>query len=468
MDTGAWAEREFGGAALGDARRTRRLVRVAEAAARRPAGRLTEVFEVAAERAGAYRLVENDDVDPEVVAEAMYAAAVERSQGESFVFVAEDQSSLAFTDTAARKGTGSIGTRDRGARGFEVMTALAVSPSGVPLGVAGQRWWARTGEAAGDPARREPGEKESRFWPEVLEAVHSRFGGGGAARPWFQMDRGADDWQVWKKASELGAWVTVRACHDRRLVVRRAQPREYLFPVMAGAPEAGRYRLRVAAGPGRAARVAEMVVRFREVRPRMVEAPSKRTYKPTLWGVLAEEEGTTPPGEKPLRWLLLTTRPVASFADARLVVLGYSMRWRVELFHRAWKTGDTRVEDSQLRDERAIRLWATVLAAVATRLLRVTYLARDTPAAAATEEFSDEELEAIMLVSRDGRAGRGLISIAEATMMIARIGGYTGKSSGGPPGFVVLARGWERVEPALVAIRNLRRAGYLNKRSDEW
>jgi hypothetical protein len=43
------------------------------------------------------------------------------------------------------------------------------------------------------------------------------------------------------------------------------------------------------------------------------------------------------------------------------------------------------------------------------------------------------------------------------TRWIADIGGYTGKSFGGPPGIRVLTRGFERVEAAALAVASLRK-----------
>ena len=48
-----WAEEVFGDAELGDIRRTRRLVGMSTAAGRRPSGRLSDVYDSAAERQGA-------------------------------------------------------------------------------------------------------------------------------------------------------------------------------------------------------------------------------------------------------------------------------------------------------------------------------------------------------------------------------------------------------------------------------
>ena len=74
-----WAYSEFGRTDLGDARRTARLVQMAAATARRPGGKVLDVFRSSAERQGAYDFLANDGVKPEAMLEAMRAAAVERA-----------------------------------------------------------------------------------------------------------------------------------------------------------------------------------------------------------------------------------------------------------------------------------------------------------------------------------------------------------------------------------------------------
>ncbi|MFQ3220100.1 MAG: hypothetical protein ACI8R9_001708 [Paraglaciecola sp.] len=43
-------------------------------------------------------------------------------------------------------------------------------------------------------------------------------------------------------------------------------------------------------------------------------------------------------GETPLRWLLLTREPVATLKQALKILRIDAARWRVEDFHKAWKT----------------------------------------------------------------------------------------------------------------------------------
>lgn len=169
------------------------------------------------------------------------------------------------------------------------------------------------------------------------------------------------------------------------------------------------------------------------------------------------EEGTVPDGEDPIEWMLLTNHPVTTFDDATLVIRGYTQRWRIEQFHRTWKSGACNIEETQLGDVNHIVIWATILASVAMRIVRLTYLARHRPDVPATEELTVNEIDAAILVSRTKKFKRGAnLTIADAVMLIARCGGYTGaKSSGGPPGSIVLARGLGKIAIVAKVLDNL-------------
>ena len=71
-------------------------------------------------------------------------------------------------------------------------------------------------------------------------------------------------------------------------------------------------------------------------------------------------------------WLLLTNVPVRSVEDVTGVLRSYKMRWRIEEMHKAWKSGACQVEQTQLRSKDAVIKWATILAAVATRIAQIS------------------------------------------------------------------------------------------------
>jgi len=461
--TRSWAEEEFGRARFGDRRLTRRLVRVAAEAASRPAGQITQVFSTSSTREGAFRLIENDAVEIRELVRASSRTCAERSAGNEFVFVPVDGSSLNLTDDRRTKGTGVVGSRRVGARGFQVMTALAVTPDGTPTGLCGQTWWARTKAAkkrrTGGMDKRPVEQKEIRHWLEVMNQVRDTFSTETGPRPWFQLDRGGDAWPVILDGLDPKHLFTVRATYDRRLQVPGIDnQRAYLRPTLEAQPVLTSYTLEVPASPKRQARSAQIEIRACQVTLDLHVTP-KRTTGATLWALLAREAGTTPAGEKPIEWLLLTTSSARTADEAKLVLFGYSQRWRIEEFHRLWKTGACNVEDNQLRDADHILRWATILATVALRLLRLTYLARKAPDIPATVELSAAEIKAIVIARAPKETPRK-ITIAHAVRWLADLGGYTGYRSSGPPGALTIARGLQRIEILASVL--------LRRDSDQW
>ena len=87
------------------------------------------------------------------------------------------------------------------------------------------------------------------------------------------------------------------------------------------------------------------------------------------------------------------------------------------------------------------------------RIVRLSYLSRHDPRRSALKEFGQAEIDAILIAScstnlRPGSSPRLGILVD----LLARIGGYTGRSSGGPPGALVLARGLLKIEALALAL----------------
>ncbi len=76
---------------------------------------------------------------PGDVLDAVVRSTLLRCAEEKQVFVAIDGTSLGLTDNTHSKGLGGVGAWKLGARGVQVMTALAVEQDGSALGICGQR-----------------------------------------------------------------------------------------------------------------------------------------------------------------------------------------------------------------------------------------------------------------------------------------------------------------------------------------
>lgn len=467
----AWAEEEFGAARLNDRRNVVRLVSLATSVAHHPHVLVAAAFPDMTERDAAYDFLENDRIDPRAIGRASAIAAARRSLDGPFVYLPVDQSTLTLRDAAGRRQLGPIGARSSGARGLECMSAIAVSPRGVPLGIAAQIFWARDEHAAAKRSEKRPlAQRESRFWGETCEAVRTVFDAHApAVRRWFLMDRGADAWMVLLAAAEHEEeWTTVRSSatragwpgHDDE---RDVQARAELWALLNAQPLRGRYGFEVRASRTREARVAHMEIRFAAVTLDLLLTPSNKRRRPAkVWAVQAREAaGSCPAGEDPIEWTLLTTYPVEDEAAACRVIAGYTLRWRVEDFHKQWKGGGLDVEQTQMQDRGAIERWARILAAVAMRTLRLTHLARTEGGREASEELDVYEVEALRVIRAEyGKSTPSALTMQVAVALLGELGGHmNGKR--GAPGPKILARALQHLAPLAQGLRQLEAEGRI-------
>jgi len=452
----AWSRQTFGEVDLGHRTRTARLVTLAASAAALPGGTVTSVVRGSAAREGAYRLLESERVPSAKVAEAVFSTTTRSCLARPWVFVPVDGSSLSFTDRKRKREVGGVGTWKAGGRGLQVMSALVCSPRGTPVGLCAQQWWAREGRSQYGKRGKTPAQwkkSETRHGVETMDAVQRRFRAEApGCTPWLQLDRGFDSWPVLEKMVRGEIAATVRAQYNRCCRENRKAKPEYLLDLARKARVLGSYAVEVPASDSQAARTAVLQVRARRVTIEL-HVGGRRCEHVTLTVVHVKERGKA---KTPLQWTLLTTFTVTTLEQAQTVVRGYATRWRIEELHRTWKRGGCHVEDTQLRSREAILKWATILAAVAARTVRLAYLAREKPDTPALEELSPSEIDAAILLAKPKGVKRGATpTLGVAVGWIATAGGYTGKSSGGPPGPTVLGRGLMRVEIAAQVLRDL-------------
>lgn len=467
----AFAREQFGHADLGDRRRTQALVALVVGLVRKPAGKITKAFPSAALRERAYRFVENAAVQAQALVEALARAVAAKARTLPMVYTVIDGSSLTLSDPRGRKDFGQVGSHSKGARGLKVITAYALTLAGVPLGVLWQQYWARPKRVrrrrnkAADNRARHVAEKETQRWLDVIEEAGRR---APAEKLWFLIDREGDSRLLLQKLIDLRSRFTIRSSWNRLLVTRQSGRRRYLRPVMAKAPVVAHYAVELPASPSRRARMARMRVRADHLTLLLRDRYANKSWTLELNVVWATEVGTTPAGEKPLDWMLFTNAPIDTAENVLAVVRSYQVRWRIEDFHKTWKSGRCNVEDTQLHSMHAATIFAVMHAAVAARAERLKHLSRVTPDDSAAVELSSDERQGIAALAFDmlneplasgGRRQSKLtvpdpdtMTISDAVAWIARLGGYTGKSSGGPPGATVIGRGLEDVLVAARAI----------------
>lgn len=450
----------FGRAELPDKRLVLRLVDMAAAGASRPGGTVTKVMRTGAQKEAAFRFLESGRVSTDLVAEAMFEATVQKCRS-AITYVAMDQTSLSFTDTDKSKGLGPAGDRNsKTRRAFQVMGAYAMDDHGVPVGLLDQQTWLRPEEGTthhdkktGKWVPRLPREeRESIYWPKCLEAAIKRFGRAEASTTaWYLADRGADSNIFLTMACDSGGFFTLRSSVNR--VIEKGGVRRRLHSTVRRQKVLGTVEVVVPPGPNRRGRVASLQIRKATCLVRVSLQKGEERWE-QLSCVRACEVGHVPLGEERIEWKLLTNYPVQSFQDCLTVLESYTLRWRIEEFHKTWKSGACNVESSQLRSLEAIKRWATILAAVATRIERLKRLSRDQPNMPALAELTRYEIDAaIMLTETRKHAVGDELTLQQAVALIGILGGHMGRRSDGPPGSITIRRGLELVTPAAAVLQ---------------
>lgn len=458
-----WAFSEFGQTSLGDIRRRRRLISMATLAAERPSGKVSAVFDRDADREGAYDFLENPHVEAAALAESMFSATGERARGEIYVFVSVDGASLTLSDENGAKGFGSLSiSHDCVVKGLKVVNALAISSSGVPLGLIDQIYWSRVSDPKAEgltsSERRNLNrlrpfeEKESAKFIDAVRSARARLAAVGV-KPWIVIDSESDNRDILVRLHEENCFFTVRAHANRVLVGSKLKLQETLD----AAPRLGVHEVEVPRNGRRPARTVRVEVHAALVDLKFVGRLEQPNQNAPLYAVRVRELDKACDS---LEWLLYTNVPVFTHEHAKVIIESYRSRWRIEEFHRTWKEGHCNIEEAQLRSESAMVKWATILAAVATRIERIKYLARNAPAAPATIELSPDEIEALRL-DRESKSTTPVKltrtpTILEATHWVAKLGGWIGPRNGNP-GATIIARGLQRLTFLVEGIALARR-----------
>jgi hypothetical protein len=438
----------FGHAQLGDQRRTRRLVETFDAMRRHPGGTLPEKLSHPPELRAFYRLCDQGKVTHEAVIEAARQYTLTRIAACSGpVLILHDATELDYTSLRSLVGDlGQIGTGSRS--GYVCQNVLAVeAETGEVLGLLDQVLHHRVKAPKKESITklRERGSRESLLWLHGTRHLP-------ADRQLIDVcDQGSDTFEFLEHEFRSGRRFVIRACKTRKVYPGHEPVGEqvYLQDCVQSMAECGRFTMRVQAQPGRKLRKqAEFVVRGGPVlvcRPHAKRGNHGDAPLPLY--VVQVEEVSPPTGEKPVTWTLLTNEPVHTFDDAWRVTQWYERRWIIEELHKAKKTG-CRIEDMQFTTLARLEPAIALLSVVAVTLLNL----RDASRHAAAKQRPAEEIvapEYVETLSNWRYHESRRLTIYEFFMALARLGGHQNRKSDHHPGWLVLWRGWTKLEAML-------------------
>jgi hypothetical protein len=448
MQVSGWAESEFAGAKLCDARFRANLAGCAEALSVRGEASFTGAM-THAQRQAMGRFTHREKQTVEGALAGHVQETERRGTAWPFVVVAQDMTAANFSSQASRT---DLGPHNGGADEHFLLihSQLVVSPTGVPLGVVGMEMWTRDPATVGQAAqrRRRPAEeKESRRWRRGVERAEKAL--AKLPRILVVGDAEGDVYDHLAMPRRAGTDLLVRAAQDRVVWVRGQ--RRKLFGVAAGAPVVGRLTVTVPRQAGKPEREAELTVR-----ETWVELPPPRSGRQgglRYRLIQAAEESPPEAVAEPVKWVLLTTLGASQEPSASEVVRLYTRRWVIERWHYTLKSGQ-QLEGLQVEGLEPLKKAVAVLGVVAWQVLYVTLLAREEPERPAAEVLSPDELGVLRAA-----APKVVETAADVVKEIARLAGYQPYRTAPPPGVKRVWRGLLRLHQMVVGWRLAREGG---------
>jgi hypothetical protein len=424
-----WSK-EYGAAAFGDVRLSRRVVALAERVAQKPDASLPTLLSEP-ELTAAYRFFRNEKVTRDAILQPHVAATRARIGGQPCLAV-HDSTGFSYRPNGLRAGL----TRNHaGNQVFFAHVTLAVDCARRPLGVLGVR--THVGKAATADRER---------WGEQIQALDRL--GFAHGQLIHVMDREADGYELLSLLEARGERYVVRVQYDRALA--GAPPRAHLWDALPTqvvatrtvplSPRSGTRRGPKAERihPVRAGRSAKLAVGATRV---VLNRPKGRTGFETLAvNVVRVWELDTPAGEAPVEWVLFTSEPIATAEELLRVVDWYRARWTIEEYFKVLKTGCA-YERRQLESRHALENALALFLPVAWQLLRLRTSARESPTAPAAEVLSAAQLEVLRRVARKPLPEAP--TRQDVMYAIAGLGGHLPRN--GEPGWQTLWRGYEEL-----------------------
>ena len=298
-------------------------------------------------------------------------------------------------------------------------------------------------------------EKESYKWIEVAEKSKEVL--SGAASVTFIEDREGDIYEQFALIPDEKYHLIIRSRTTRNLING-----SNLYKQVDSTPVVGVYTIEVPTDKRKHQyrRKASIELRFSNCEIKCPANISNKGYPKsiTVTCISVKETGNA---TNPICWRLLTTHRVENFEQALLIVDWYGVRWYVEQVFRLLKHQGFGIEEAELETGWALRKLVVMQLSALLKILQMNIAYSEPEGGQPIEEVFDQE-QIQVLKKLEKKLNGKTIKLRNnfdskttkwATWIIARLGGWKGYESQGPPGVIVLKRGLERLGYIIEGIR---------------
>ena len=382
-----------------------------------------------------YRMIANPKCTKESILSAHREAVKVRNE-ENLLLSIQDTMCVSYEGHSKTEG---LGYSSEKTLGINSHNCVLFTPVGVPIGLMEQRVSTRLerkSEKSDHEKRSRPiEEKESYRWLETMKTAAANAPEG--AKLIHICDREGDIYELYALAEQTGERFVIRATHNRR-----STENKLIMDELSQRAVAGKVKVVIPENHKTKAKERETVlsVRYKSFdvkKPHFLNREKSLPLSLRL-NLISVTEENAPEGIEPIEWLLMTNLALETVEDAIVAIDYYRQRWKIERFHFVLKSG-CEIEKIQQRSVDAIEMVILMYSIIAIHIMMLTYTARTAPDTPCSLIFSDDEWKTLYRAANSTRqAPNEPYSIADAVRFVAKLGGFVGSPSDGPPGLKVI------------------------------
>ena len=448
---------EFDGIDLGDKRLNKRAEKLLGSLSNSPGRTIPQNFQTWGEIKSCYRFLSNPKTTPLKIFRPHRAKVLKRIQEHPVILCLNDTTSINYTSKASMEDKGSIG---KNIDGLWLHPTMAVTPERLNLGLISINFYTRDLEEAKIHRNNLPIEKkESIRWLNSYQKVDELAREHSKTKFVYIADREGDIIELINEAlkskseNEAYADFIIRSKHNRLLDEFKEYSKEQLKikTKLEEMPVLGEISFYLPGTHDRKPRHVTQELRSMTVTLKLHEKSKKHASDLSINIVMARETLKSAKGEEPLTWILLTTLPVANFADAYKVIEYYLCRWEIEIFFKVLKSG-CKIEERQLHSISNIENLLVLFMIISWRIMYVMMIGRSCPEMCCSAIFEESEWKSVYkILNKKTELPLEPPKLQEFIIMIASLGGYVEFKNSPPPGVTVMWRGMLRMHDFALA-----------------
>lgn len=412
----------------------------------------------------AYRFLSNERIKEEQLLAGHFQITkkrVEAHQGE-WILVIQDTTEFSFQ----RENKEAIGITRIVPRGVDLFgkpvqykkcgvlmhSSLAISDTGLPLGLTAIKFWTRE-QFKGtnalkrhiNPTRIPIEQKESYRWLENLKQSTALL--QAPKRCVHIGDRESDIYELFCIAQELGTHFLVRTCVNRLIEDGSSTIADKMNTVELK----GLHRIELQDADGNKTEVP-LAIKYQHINV-LPPIGKQKKYPGLSLTIIHAEEEQDPVNRDKIVWKLITNLPITSLDQAIEKLDWYALRWRIETFHKILKSG-FKAEASKLRTAQRITNLIAIFCILSWRIFWMTMINRCSPNAPPQLVLTSEEINLLdKLVKRKTGNNHSTKNLSYYLTKIAQLGGYLARKSDPPPGNIVIWRGLSRLTDISIGFK---------------